>query len=372
VTPPDERPWQRRPAEPARWYARFEVYRTLGVGRTLAAAFRRCAEEEGLTGARPGAAWYDAAAQWEWTERACAWDAAEREQLRAQEEERRFDGREQRLAMVGQILAAAFQILVVADLPHLDQTEARRWVPLARLLFKDMLAVQRLELGAPAVTDVNANSEVPPYTADELAAAARAVREWQAESEAQTGEWSMANGQLSMVAAGTAPVLASPLLVVVGPDAALRIDLAALRTVKRLTGLAFHRLTDCAADDLDAYLRRERSKGRPVAYLHLAVHAGPAGIDLAGGAVDGEWLSERLLGVQVLLLAGCEGDRVGDWLGVVPYVVTLDEAIGHDDAAVLCEHFWTGIGKGEGPAAALAAALSACAPVVGEYVVRHW
>ena len=115
-------------------------------------------------------------------------------------------------------------------------------------------------------------------------------------------------------------------------------------TVKRLTGLAFHRLPDASADDLD----------------------------LAGGSVDGEWLSERLLGVQVLLLAGCEGDRVGDWLGVVPYVVTLDEAIGHDDAAVLCEHFWTGIGKGEGPGAALAAALSACAPVVGEYVVRHW
>ena len=38
--------------------------------------------------------------------------------------------------------------------------------------------------------------------------------------------------------------------------------------------------------------------------------------------------------------------RLGDWLGVVPHVVTLDAAIGHDDAAVLCEHFWTGIGQG--------------------------
>ncbi len=280
------------------------------MGRTLAAAYRRCVEDEGLTGTRPGAAWYDAAEQWDWAERASAWDAAERERLRCQEEERRFDGREQRLAMVGQILAAAFQLLVVADLPHLDQTEARKWLPLARLLFKDMLAVQRLELGAPAVTGADTGADVPPYTADELAAAARAVREWQAESEAQSGEWSMGNGQWSMVNDG--PPLAprnSPLLVVVGPDAALRIDLAALRTVKRLTGLAFHRLPDASADDLDAYLRRERSKGRPVGYLHLAVHAGPAGIDLAGGAVDGEWLSERLLGVQVLLLAGCEGDR---------------------------------------------------------------
>ena len=93
---------------------------------------------------------------------------------------------------------------------------------------------------------------------------------------------------------------------------------------------------------------------------------------MAGGGVDGDWRSERLLGVQVLLLAGCQSDRMGDWLGVVPCVVTLDEAIGHDDAAVLCEHFWTGIGQGVTPAKALDQALAACAPVVGEFVVRHW
>ena len=50
---------------------------------------------------------------------------------------------------------------------------------------------------------------------------------------------------------------------------------AALRTVKRLTGLSFHRLIGASADELDTYLRRERAKGRPVTYLHMAVHAGP-------------------------------------------------------------------------------------------------
>ncbi|MFM7582117.1 MAG: hypothetical protein ACKO9F_05240, partial [Caldilinea sp.] len=73
-------------------------------------------------------------------------------------------------------------------------------------------------------------------------------------------------------------------------------------------------------------------------------HAGHKGVQLA----DGKWLSERLLGVQVLLLAGCQGDRIGDWLGVVPFVITIDAAIGHDDAAVLCEHFWIGIRPGSG------------------------
>lgn len=58
------------------------------------------------------------------------------------------------------------------------------------------------------------------------------------------------------------------------------------------------------------------------------MHANHAAIALADGAVDGDWLSERLLGVQVLLLAGCHGDRLGDWLGVMPHVVTLDEAMG--------------------------------------------
>jgi hypothetical protein len=33
---------------------------------------------------------------------------------------------------------------------------------------------------------------------------------------------------------------------------------------------------------------------------------------------------------------------------VVPFVITIDAAIGHDDAAVLCEHFWIGIRPGSG------------------------
>ena len=88
--------------------------------------------------------------------------------------------------------------------------------------------------------------------------------------------------------------------------------------------------------------------------------------------VDGNWLSERLAGVDVLLLAGCEADGVGDWLGVVPHVVTLAEEISGEDAGTLTLHFWTGIGRGLEPGVALAMALERCSPVVGEFVVRHW
>ena len=88
--------------------------------------------------------------------------------------------------------------------------------------------------------------------------------------------------------------------------------------------------------------------------------------------MDGNWLSERLLGVQVLVLAGCKGDGVGDWLGVVPHVITLSEDISHGDAATLTEQFWLHVAKGRTPADALSLALERCAPAVSEYVVRHW
>ena len=67
--------WERRPGEPVRWYSRFETYRLLGPGRSLEESFRRCAADEGLTGSRPGAAWYEACREWDWPGRAQAWDA---------------------------------------------------------------------------------------------------------------------------------------------------------------------------------------------------------------------------------------------------------------------------------------------------------
>ena len=106
--------------------------------------------------------------------------------------------------------------------------------------------------------------------------------------------------------------------------------------------------------------------------LHLALHASAAGVEFADGLADGNWLSERLFGVRIMLLAACQGDSVGDWLGVVPHVITLSEEISHEDAAVLTQHFWHNIGLNMEPGAALDEALGHCPPAVGEYVVRHW
>jgi hypothetical protein len=162
------------------------------------------------------------------------------------------------------------------------------------------------------------------------------------------------------------------LFVCIGPDSALMLDLAVLRGVRSATGLAFKRLLDATRPRFADMLRRERGFGRPVELLHLALHASPEGVAFADGLADGNWLSERLFGVRIMLLASCQGDTIGDWLGVVPHVITLSEEISHEDAAVLTQHFWHNIGLGTEPGAALDEALMHCPPAVSEYVVRHW
>jgi hypothetical protein len=336
---------------------------------------------------RPSANWYAVAKEWEWETRAKAWDAEQREILAAADRERRLDGRERRLALVDEYLTGAAFVLAAANLTQVDQEQARAWLPFMRLFFKDLILLHRGELELFAREGGQEGDGRPAITADDLRQAQRELDAWQAEmglspggtvalslppatTGAPAGVSAPPAGPAGTPAAG--PNCERTLLVCVGADAALKVDLAALRAVRAATGLHFRRIVAATRDDFEAHLRRERAKGRPVELLHLALHAGHDGVAFADGLADGDWLSERLCGVRVLLLAGCQGDAVGDWLGVVPHVITLSEDISHADAALLTEHFWKGIGRGLDPDRALDGALAACPPVVGEYVVRHW
>ncbi len=162
------------------------------------------------------------------------------------------------------------------------------------------------------------------------------------------------------------------LLVCLGPDPALHIDLAMARRVKSETKMAVHAIKECTSMALEAHLRRERDHLRPVRWLHLACHGGPEGIALADGLVDGAWLSTYLQGVQVLLLAACQGQTVGEWLAVVPHVVTFSDNVGHGDAAVFAKNFWRAIARGDSPDAAVDKALRHSPEHVGEFLVKHW
>ena len=105
------------------------------------------------------------------------------------------------------------------------------------------------------------------------------------------------------------------LLVCIGPTPRQQMDLAALRAVRAATGLRFSRLVDTTQRKFAACLRRERGLGHPVELLHLALPVAAEGIQFTDGWADGNWLSELLQGVQVLLLVGCAGENAGRPIG---------------------------------------------------------
>jgi hypothetical protein len=80
------KPWDKLPEEPDEAYARFLVFRNLGVGRTIDAAYatirtsaaNRAKSRKGKKSAksttRASGQWFKDAATFHWAERAAAWD----------------------------------------------------------------------------------------------------------------------------------------------------------------------------------------------------------------------------------------------------------------------------------------------------------
>lgn len=168
-----ERSWERLPDEPDRWYARFEVYRLIGPNRSLIGAYRLVTQLLGRTGRAPGQAWHQAAQRWNWQARAQAWDAAEEARLRALLPSQVLDPHLQRHLMVDELLNAAYAVLTTADLKGMDREEARRVLPTARGLLRDLLAAQRSQ--SDSQTQIGA---VAPFTADELRQAQAELERW--------------------------------------------------------------------------------------------------------------------------------------------------------------------------------------------------
>ena len=136
-------------------------------------------------------------------------------------------------------------------------------------------------------------------------------------------------------------------LVVVGTeDTALKMDLMAVRR----SGVRLSRLQPATKTSLETMLNRRRKNGTPIKYIHISAHAGPDGIELEDGLADPEWLADQMQGVTVLLIAGCRGDNLGDWLaGIARYVITMSEPVrntttpGMSDIGIFSEVFWRGI-----------------------------
>jgi hypothetical protein len=141
--------------------------------------------------------------------------------------------------------------------------------------------------------------------------------------------------------------------------------------VQKQTKLNFTRLKDVNRERLERFINRQRMMSQPVRYIHFAVHGNSDGLEFADGIVGGEWLSEKLGGVEVVMIAACESDGVGDLLRNIPFVVTLLEQIAHEDALLFAEAFWSGIGYGKSPPDAFYEGLDRCPPEVGEFAQLH-
>lgn len=164
------------------------------------------------------------------------------------------------------------------------------------------------------------------------------------------------------------------MLVAVGDEPGLQIDLAIFRRNRIL----FERLNPVTLTGFEAIINRARRAGRPLLYIHLAVHTSAAGCQFADGLATPEWLSERLRGTKVLLIAGCESTEIGDWLGgIAEYVITMAEPVSLStspalsDIGLFAEALWAAIYDGKDPQTAFYAALEVSPSWVGEIANIH-
>lgn len=84
--------WSQQEGEPSLWYGRFLVYLRLGTKRSVNAVFKKeNNKKQQKTTSFPGPGWYDAEKEWNWKERAKAYDEyvrAEEDRVIAEEREK--------------------------------------------------------------------------------------------------------------------------------------------------------------------------------------------------------------------------------------------------------------------------------------------
>ena len=171
--------WKRLPNEPAKWFSRFEIYLSLGPERSVRLAYKKVREARSgplannwnaPTGAV--ATWSLASRTWDWAQRADAWDEENRQILARQHAQRRIDEREARIQIITEQLQLARAALLACQMGELGVDEARRLLPTIRLLLRDMLEQQRIDL-EPLLDVAVDEPMLTAFSADALAAATR-------------------------------------------------------------------------------------------------------------------------------------------------------------------------------------------------------
>lgn len=195
-------------------------------------------------------------------------------------------------------------------------------------------------------------------------------------------EWLMqliTERKLSSIPVGAAPAIVAPvpyrkMLVAVGDDPGLKIDLGIFRRIQ----VGYERLNPVTLTGFEKMINRAKRAKQPFLYIHLAAHTTAAGSQFADGLATPEWLSERVDGVKVMLIAGCESTEIGDWLGgIAEYVITMAEPVSAgrspalSDIGLFSEAFWAAIYDGNDPQTAFYAAIEASPSWIGEIANIH-
>lgn len=372
--------WEQQPGEPDKAFGRFQVYLQLGPTRTLAEAARTAGGRSSGGGYAFGGNWSRYCREWNWRDRAQAWDIRQRDLMAISERNRRVALHHRRVELMEDHLEIVCEVLDRADLPGVDQEQAREWLPQMRMFLRDLLVAERQEF--EHFHDDEDYGDGQAITADDLR---EAVREWEREhgepyATPNFGNYRPAGAAHTATASDTsaddgngdagmrrpyverAPSRLGRTISVCGrpqrdrPGGGLMLDLDTLRALRAETGLSFHRILDTTRKNFRQHLKREASFGRPVELLHLALPAAEAGVEFSDGLADGQWLRERLAGVRVLLLARYSSDQVPEWAGAVPHVMVLPDKIEEEEGAMVVRKFWHNIGLKMAPQEAWARA----------------
>jgi len=142
--------WEQMEDEPGLWYQRFEVYRAMGIRRSVRGCWdirRRGDEKDTLNGKAPSANWNQNAIKWQWKQRALEWDrhlaAADHEA----EEYERQEARNQRIQSLGDLKSGVLLDLQTAGVGEMDEKQAKAQLPQLRMMYFAILQAERLEYG---------------------------------------------------------------------------------------------------------------------------------------------------------------------------------------------------------------------------------
>lgn len=78
----ERKPWEQQEGESMTWFRRFERFRLMVFGRSIAAVFQEEETEKNREKPRtkPTGDWYEIAEKWNWEDRAAEWDAFQTEE----------------------------------------------------------------------------------------------------------------------------------------------------------------------------------------------------------------------------------------------------------------------------------------------------